>query len=468
MAGKVNETATQTSTPNVIGLEERRPGLSVQAMRVLSGMVSRLQLGRLTSFGGKRDYGSIFGWDDVITPEKMMYMYNRGGIAKRLVDAYPDANWARPPEIWADGDDAWTKAWETLLGEVDVWGALHRLDRLAALGHYAVMLIGTDRPGLEMPLRNPTSLSFLQPYGELSAKITKWDKDRQSENYGRPAVYRIYPDNLGSGLTLSNSNGVETAGTTRSSFLVHHSRILHVARGSLEDDVYGQPLMAPSWDYLTDLRKVVGSSSESYWISANRGMQADVDKEMTLNSGDEAALQDEIDDFFNGFRRFVRTKGVELKTLDNQLADPKNPFDVLVTLISGTSGIPKRILLGSEAGQLASTQDKGNWAERLEEERSLHSEPKVLRPFIRKLISAGLLPKLAEGAKLRTLWPDAYRMSPLERGQTSAQTARTLANIVRMLDSEKEETRNLLSREELRALLGFSSDNRILEDDPSP
>lgn len=460
--------STNSNSNTVVDLPERKEGLSVQAIRALSGMISRLQLGRLTSFEGKRDYTNIFGWDTTITAEQMLYMYNRGGIAKRLVDAYPDANWSRPPEVWAEGDDAWTRAWNELLQKIDVWSALYRLDKLAALGHYSVLLIGTDRPGLDRPLRNPQALNFLQPYSEISAKIHKWGRDPASEDYGRPIQYRIYPDNGGAGLTLSNSNGIETAGSVRNSFLVHNSRVLHVNRGSLEDDVYGQPLMAPSWDYLTDLRKVVGSSSESYWISANRGMQADVDKDMSLNSGDEAALQEEIDDFFNGFRRFVRTKGVKLETLKNDLANPKDPFDVLVTLISGTSGIPKRILLGSEAGQLASTQDKGNWAERLEEERALHSEPKILRPFIKKLITVGLLPEPAPGAKMHVLWQDAYRMSPLERGQTSAQTARTIANVVRMLDSENEATRNLLSREEIRALLGFSSDNRILEDDPSP
>lgn len=455
---------------NVRSLEEKRAEIrGFQTIRAFMGSMRRSLMGRLTSFGGRRDYGKIFGWDDVITPENMLYMYNRGGIAKRVVDAFPDAIWARPPVLWADGDDAWTAAWHAHIGDVTsakkLWNSLHRLDRLASLGHYAVLLIGTDKPGLERPLANPKEVRFYQPYGETSAKIDAWDKDPTSPNYGRPIRYRIYPDG-GGGLTMSNTTGTQQAGPTRSSFLVHASRVLHVARNNLEDEVYGTPVMAPSWDYLTDLRKVIGSSSESYWLMANRGLQADVDKDMTLSEPDAAALENEVDEFMNGYRRFMRTKGVKIEALDNDVADPSAAFKVLITLISGTSGIPQRILVGSEAGQLASTQDKGNWAERLEEERALHIEPHIIGPYVAKMISLGILPM--PNGEVKIDWPDAYRMSPLERGQTQAQTARSLANVTKMLESRNPEAAKLLSREELRSLLGFASDNRILADNPDP
>ena len=446
--------------------DARDPRALEGVYRAFSGIMRRALMGRLTSFEGKRNYQQIFGWDSTITAENMLYMYNRGGIAKRLVDAYPDAVWARPPVIWANGDDQWSADWANFAEDIGLWNALYRLDKLAGLGHYAILLLGTDKPGLERPLRNPKQITFLQPYGQTSAQISKWNKDSTSPDFGRPTSYRIYPDTL-SGTEILNS-GVSTPSPSRSSFMVHSSRVLHIARGTLEDDIYGQPLMAPSWDYLTDLRKVVGSSSESYWISANRGLQADVDKDMALSSTDQAALQDEIDEFINGFRRFVRTKGVKLETLKNDLANPKDPFDVLVTLISGTSGIPKRILLGSEAGQLASTQDKGNWAERIEENRALHIEPTILKPLLKKMLELKLIRPPKEGANIGILWPDAYRMSPLERGQTSAQTARTIANVVKMLESKSSRAANLLNDTEIRALLGFSTDNRILADDPDP
>jgi hypothetical protein len=440
---------------------------TMEGIRALSGMLSRMGLNRLLSFNGKRNYQEIFGWDSTITPDMMLYMYNRGGIAKRVVDAYPDATWARPPVLWAEGDDEWTTLWAERTDDWALWQALHRLDKLAGLGHYAIFLIGTDRPGLEMPLTKAEKITFLQPFGESSVKIERYDTVQTSPNYGKPLIYRVYPEVPGS-LTGRAGYGSTTQSPVRGSFRVHASRVLHVAKGCLEDEVFGQPDMAPVWDYLTDLRKVVGSSAESYWITANRGLQADIDKDMSLSPDDQAALQAEVEEFYNGFRRFIRTKGVKMNALENDLANPQAPFDVLITLIAGARGIPKRILLGSETGQLASGQDKGNWAERVEENRALHVEPRIIKPFVQKAMALGLIRPPSETAKLRILWPDAYRMNPLERGQTSAQTGRVLSYITKLLESESQEARQLMNREEMRALLGHSTDNRVLKDEPNP
>lgn len=457
---------TPNTPANSANSAEKRQISLFEAVRAMSGMIGRTRLGYLLGFGGRRDYNKIFGWDPTITAESMMYMYNRGGIAKRAIDAYPDAVWARPPLLWAEGDDAWTKEWQNLAKSTGLWPACHRLDKLAALGRYAIMVIGTNKPGLETPLTAAERITYYQPYGETSVKIESWDQDQRSPTFGKPIMYRVYPDASG----LMNVGGDARGGTTpsRSSFRVHASRVIHVVLNPLEDEVFGQPALAPVWDYLTDLRKVMGSSSESYWIAANRGLQADVNKDMQLGAEDQAALQAEMDDFYNGFRRFIRTKGVQLKELANDTADPKGPFEVLITLIAGTRGIPQRILVGSEAGQLASTQDKGAWAERIEENRSLHVEPRILSPILNMFIAKGLIRAPNEGATLRVLWPEAYRMSPLERGQTAAQTGRVLSYLTKLNESKAEANTNLISRVEQRALLGISTDNMILSDNPEP
>lgn len=445
---------------NADGVTSKLKGLG--GIRVLNSLIQRSGLGRmLSSFGGRRNYEEIFGWDITITPRAIMQMYNRGGIAKRVVDAKPDAIWARPPIIWAENDETWNTAWISFAKDTNLWPTLHKLDKLAGLGQYAILLIGTDKGDLATPLKKASAVTFWQPYGEQSVSIKRWNRDVTSPDFGRPELYTVYPEgNLEGSRTVASTN----TGPTRTSFDVHASRVVHVAHGTLEDPVFGQPRMAPVWDYLTDLRKVVGSSSESYWIAANRGLQADVAKDMPLSAEDTAALSEEIEEFYNGFRRFIRTRGVQMKALDNDIADPKGAFDVILTLISGTSGIPKRILLGSEAGSLASTQDKGNWAERIEEEIGLMSQPFIVLPLLKKLIALGIIatPK----ADIQILWPDAYRMSPLERGQTAAQTARTLANITKMFESDSPEAKSLITVEEARAIVGLSSDNRVLATDP--
>jgi len=457
------------------------PLRGLAGIRTLYTMMTRLGMGRLMGgLPGRRDYDTVFGWDTILNMQRMRWMYNRGGIASRVVDAYPDAIWGRPPRLWSDTNTDWEAQFASWAKAQNLWSVLNRADKLAGLGEYAIMLIGA--PGdPQTPLTRASKVLYLQPYGQEYAQIAQYDANPQSPTFGRPLYYRIYPE--GAGVTGRDGTGTSNTGPVRQSFLLHSSRVLHIAQGNLEDEVFGRPRLAPVWNYLCDLIKVVGSSSESYWIMANRGMQVDVDKDMSFTADDQAALEQEVDEYFEGFRRFMRTKGVKMNAMTGQVADPSAPFDVLVTLIAGTSKIPQRILTGSEVGSLASTQDKGNWAERVEEERTNQTEPKVLLPLLNKLVALKAIPD--PGAALNILWPDAYRMNPLERGQTAAQTARTAANLYKSMGQViiKPQQQSigpngeqitqpaifgdpLLTQQEARAIIGLSTDNRILALDP--
>lgn len=481
-------------------------------MRLLSAVLDRFgfanQLG--LSFNGQRDFWSSFGWDKEITLEMIWDMYLRGGIAKRIVDAKPDSTWGRPPKVYLPNEKEWTTQFYKLAWDLDLWSAFDKLDKLAGLGRYAIMLIGTNRGvNLEQPLSQATrggassglQITYLQPYGETQARIDEWETDPRSPRFGRPTVYTILSNNTTRQLNTTGTSELNLQ-PQGSSFKVHHSRVLHVSKGGLTNTVYGIPDFAPIWNYLKDLMKVHGSASESYWRVAYPGLHADVDKDMDLDDEDEENLSAEFDEFQHDLRRIMRTRGVTVKDIGSRVADPRGAFDVLLTLISGTTGIPKRILLGSEAGQLASSQDKASWAERIEEYRERHAEPCIIWPFVMWVIENGIL-SLPSGAEIelaRCLWPDAYRQSPLERSQTAAQTARSLANIAKGLqpielqpaveaqpaipDSQDPITGKtipgkpavegvpavtqepLISRDEARRILGFSTDQNLLAEFP--
>lgn len=66
-------------------------------------------------------------------------------------------------------------------------------------------------------------------------------------------------------------------------------------------------------------------------------------------------------------------------------------------LISGTTGIPARVLLGSERGELASSQDAVNWAQQNMTRQASYAEPTILRAFIDRLISTRVLVTPSEG-----------------------------------------------------------------------
>ena len=58
---------------------------------------------------------------------------------------------------------------------------------------------------------------------------------------------------------------------------VHYSRILHVAEGVLQNSYKGEPRLSRVFNLLDDLMKVAGGSAETFWLTANRGLQADID-----------------------------------------------------------------------------------------------------------------------------------------------------------------------------------------------
>jgi hypothetical protein len=229
---------------------------------------------------------------------------------------------------------------------------------------------------------------------------------------------------------------------------VHYTRIVHLAEDTLDSPMYGAPRLLSVFNLLDDLAKVVGGSAEAFWLIANRGMQADIDKEMELDASDAENLQVELEEYQHQLRRFIRTRGVKITELGSQAPAPKETFGMLIDLIAATTGIPQRILMGSEAGALASAQDRANWAERITERRDNFALPMVLRPFVDSLVNCGVLP---EYTKLRVDWPEAFIQNPLEKSQTSAQQARSIVNLSRQADGGFP----LVTREEARIVLNL-------------
>ena len=413
-------------------------------------------------FQGKRDLYGAFGYKVTLTYDDFLRKYARQDIAARIVEAEPKATWSDGIALVAD--ETFKKAWEDIIAQHSLYHVFIRLDKLAGLGPYSVLLMGfADGRALDQPVAfngedstSNTEILYMQPYSSKSATVHSLEQNPQDPRFGLPAFYEINPGEIDT--ALSSANKVVKDVRTRSGlpFRVHHSRILHVAENVLEDPIYGFARLQRVYNLLDDLAKISGGSAETYWMIANRGMQIDVDKDMDLKKEDLEDLADEIDEYQHNIRRVMRTRGVKVNMLGSDVADPRGVFDVLVSLISGATGIPQRILLGSEAGQLASEQDRANWATRISERRQDFAEPTILLPFIRAAINAGALPS---PTVLEVKWPEAFKMSPLERAQTAAQKARTLANVAKALSDDQAP----VTPEEARQIIGIEEPSPIFD-----
>jgi hypothetical protein len=418
----------------------------------MTALLSRMSwAGKAFGYDGKRDYYKVFGYKIALEQRDFLLKYCRQDIARRVIDAPVDAVWSDHPQIitvqGGTSEDKW-KEWDIFAKNHDIYPALRKTDIFAGLGMFSVLLVGfDDGRGLDQPLgaARPDTLLYLQPYLESNVTIVEFEENPRDPRFGKPKMYEINPGDVQVGRQFAN-----VTFKARQKFRAHWTRILHVADNTMENAVYGHSRLEAVYNVLDDLLKVAGGSAETYWLAGNRGMQVDIDKDMELGEEDADNLAEEVEEYEHNLRRIIRTRGVTVKNLGADIADPKNEFGVLISLLSGATRIPQRVLMGAEAGQLASQQDRANWAVYINERTSNFAEPIMLNPFVRMIGAAGVM-KLPN--YWTPLWPEPFKMNPLERAQTSAQMARSAVNVVRALDVAQETMNpDFMSIEEARAI----------------
>lgn len=405
-------------------------------------------------FNNERDYYAVFGYKRSLIFRDFSDKYLRQDVAKRIVNAPASATWRTPPIISSKEDENFKKAWEDLVAKNNIWSQMERADKLAGIGNYSVMLLGiSDGGSTENPVRKRegNELLYIQPYSQPNAEITELDSNPRSPRFGLPSMYKVTTQD-----PLTTVNGTLISRDTQTiksiELKVHHSRIIHVAEDVLENNFLGAPRLEAVFNLLDDLLKVSGGTSEVFWLTANRGMQADIDKDTELSTDDADALADELDEYQHQLRRWIRTRGVNIKNLGSDVPNPKDTFNMIISLISGATGIPRRILTGSEAGQLASDQDRANWADRINERKSNFVEPGILSPIILSLSDAGILPETKIEDIVYT-WPTSFQMTPLENAQMMAQKARAAVNFAKQFKEHP-----IMTIEEARDILDLSED----------
>lgn len=384
-------------------------------------------------FHGKRNLYEVFGYPQRLTTNHLLVKYQRQDLTSRIVNMAPEEMWSDKPLI--EQEDI-KQPWEAFASRFQLFDRIIQADKLCAFGPFSVLWLGLKGQN-ESPAQKIRSLDdvlYIQAYGGDAVRIKELETNTSSPRFGQPVLYEV-------------TIGEENQSITKE---VHHSRIIHIVDRPLQGQLFGEPRLAQIYNVLEDILKMTGGSAELYWLTANRGMQVDVDKEMQLETGDAKALSDELEEFQHQLRRYIRTRGVKITNLGGDVADPRGVFETLMSVLAGTTSIPQRILMGSEAGQLASEQDRANWAEYITRRRTTFGEPYVLKPTLKALGTLGYLP---EGAweKAIFVWPEAFHMNPVEEANAVASRARAVVNISR----RNQFGDPVISEEEARTTLGL-------------
>lgn len=352
----------------------------------------------------RRDLDVIFSRDTEIPFARYFRAYERGDISNTIIALPAQASWSKLPIIVRANEipslkDPFNIAFNRFATQTRLWPNIAQLDEFSGIGRYGVMLLGiNDGKRLSEPVddgfTSDSPFNFFRVYHEGEIDSIELETSTRSTRYGRPLMYKINLD----------ENNPKTE--------VHASRILHVAEKS-RDGIYGIPRLKAVWDQLHDLHKTVGGGAEANYQQIDRGRVFDISPDFTIDDDEKDEFESEIYQFVHGFRRYMLTRGVEIKDFGSAVVNPSYVFDAIIKLISATTRIPARTLLGSEAGQLASGQDKVSWSETILTRQLLHVEHNLLRPFIDMSIRFGALPQ----QEYDVLWPPIFNLTPVERSQ---------------------------------------------------
>lgn len=387
----------------------------------------------------RRDIGAECGHPVVLTIDDYSSAYERGDIACRVVDLWPNECWKRNPEIFESDDEVETefeKAWEALNKKHNINALVYRADKLSGIGRFGIILIGvSDGKPLDQPLdvvvnavpkpgqKEPAApaeqgkleLLYFRPLDEAMVRVSAVEQSVNHPRYGQPTMYQIQ---------FQNNHETQAGDVfSTSSQNVHWSRIIHLADNRRQSEVYGRPRMRVCFNRLLDLAKITGGSGEMFWKGGFPGLSLETNPEILSNvKFDVEATKEQMEAYMNGLQRYIATIGMNVKSLSVEVADPGPHIEAQMRMIAIALDVPWRVFQGSEAAQLASEQDSLNWNERVKKRQDDYVSPFVLRPVIDRFIVLGLLPAPKDqdqGYKIE--WPDLNTRTAKEEAQIAQQ-----------------------------------------------
>lgn len=369
-------------------------------------------------YAGQRDLYEILGYEKDPRYENFRNSYMRDGLATRIVDTISDETWREHPVLIEgegkriDEDDNPSDLqiqFEALAQKHDLWTVFNDVDAYCGISRFSLILLGL--PGrMEDPAQSGPLL-YVSAHDEGDAEIdeasivTKADDPR----FGLPNFYNVVVDEK-----------------TQAKKRVHWSRIIHVKEGRTKSRIYGVPRLLPMLNRLYDLEKVVGAGSEAFYQLIHRGFIMSAKDDATMpeeGSKEEEKLRERMDEYFLGIRKYLLANNVDVKDMGGRPVDSDQQFKSIVSYLAGTSHIPQRILIGSEAGNLASTQDEYNLFSFIVARQKQFAEPRILRAFVDRVAQLGIL---NVPPKYTVDWPSLFQLTDKEQMEVATAAANAI------------------------------------------
>lgn len=443
------------------------------------------------SFDPRRNIYNECGFpdDSWITPDNMYDLYRRDPIASRVVEIWAKECWQVSPEVYESDDPkiqtpfeiAWDALGKSLVSEPGyhkqekgsaVWEYLLRADIMCGIGRYGVILLGTnDNRPLSDPLlpsaemiklgliKEPLKLTHIRVFPESLAKINKRETQPNSPRKGQPTEYSITFDRL------DEMSAVSTIGEATAN--VHWTRVVHIVDNIQSNEFIGEYRIRPVLNEILTCQKPAWGSGEMYFKGAapkisfetHPAMGGDVDINRTQ-------MRNQVEDVINGLQQYWVLRGMAAKPIAPQAVDPTPYIDAPIRRICIKLGTPIPVFMGYEVGENAGTMNTEEWADRVAQSQNGHRTPRVIAPFVNRLINLQILPVPGDGYSV--FWPDITNKSQKEKAQVGAIQTAALANyarsdlkkfigpiefMVEFMGMDEERAKQIVSAAEAKALL---------------
>ena len=366
------------------------------AQRSLQSMVPGFYFG-----AQKHNHAADFGYPDQVSFELAFDAYCRNPMARAAVDKTVGKTWEANPylqEFQRDGtkggDQGETKIEADIRQRFDdlrVWQHLAECDRRGLVGSYAGLILrfGDNQPFKAPVTRVPGGLLGLVeviPAWEGQLTVSTWDTNETSETYGQPTMFQFAESAVGQQRQPRN-------------FEIHPDRVIVWSR---DGTLNGRSALEPGYNALLDMEKIRGGGGEGFWKNAKSGLSLEIDKDAKI--ADMAAamrvpveevvdrIDEQVEGFNKGFDKSLLLQGIKATPMQVNLPSPEHFFAVAAQSFAASWSIPMKVLIGSQTGERASTEDNEEWAKVNLARRKDTAVPGVMA-FIGRLERVGILPQ---------------------------------------------------------------------------
>lgn len=377
--------------------------------------------------GMKHNHYADFGYPATVDFNLLHSFYTRNSLAKAAVDKTIRKTWQDPPwllEKPRDGSEGATKK-ETRLekairqhfSKIRFWTKVMEADRRSLVGRYSgVILRVADGQDTSQPLAKVSggldALVDVIPAWEGQLKVAKWDTDPKSETYGEPLMFE-YDE------TTTDSSGVSPASQGRARKLtVHPSRVVI---WSLDGTMDQDSALKAGLNDLMAIEKIVGAGGEGFWKNAKAAPILEMDKEADIQKMARAmgippdkiqdVMNEQVKDWQRGFDELLMVQGMTAKPQKVELPDPEHFFMNALQSFAASFDIPLKVLVGTQTGERASTEDASQWNQTCNFRRKNTVIPNILQ-IVKRLEDCGVL---KENPEWFVDWTDLTESTMLEK-----------------------------------------------------